>query len=93
MAEKKKVRIELQLDTEKDADLIQFIDDNGSTRAGFIKHTLRHYMNTVQSNKPMAAPKPKPKKETKPSTSKPKKTSKKKAPKLGQSFSSNDFKN
>lgn len=81
---KKKERIELQLDIEKDADLIQFIDDNGTTRAGFIKFALRHYMNSFQGIKTTTLPK---QKET--PSSKPNK--KKKIPKLGQSFSSNDF--
>lgn len=45
-----KERIEIQLDTIKDADLISFIDKNGTTRAGFIKNVLRHYMNTMTGN-------------------------------------------
>lgn len=41
----KKVRIELQYDPEKDKDIIDFIDENGSTRAGFIKQVLKMYKN------------------------------------------------
>lgn len=89
MAKKKKERIELQLDPEKDADLLQFIDDNGTTRAGYIKFVLRHYMNSLQGVNPPTTPK----KESKPNHSSSSKTKKpkKKVPKLGQSFSSNDF--
>ncbi|HLQ84378.1 MAG TPA: hypothetical protein VK121_11130 [Pseudogracilibacillus sp.] len=86
MVKKKKERIELQFEPEKDADLLKFIDDNGTTRAGFIKHTLRHYMNSLQGIN--SAPQLKQETKTQSSTSKPKK----KAPKLGNSFSSNDFK-
>ena len=35
------IRIELRFDPEKDKDIIDFIDENGSTRAGFIKNILK----------------------------------------------------
>ncbi|GGJ77617.1 hypothetical protein [Virgibacillus salexigens] len=86
---REKERIELRLDTEKDADLIEFIDENGTTRAGFVKFVLYHYMNSIQGSNPPTTPK----KESKPNSSSSNKTkkTKKKVPKLGQSFSSNDF--
>lgn len=41
----KKVRIELRFDEVKDKELIDFIDEYGSTRAGFIKQVLKMYKN------------------------------------------------
>lgn len=88
MTKHKKERIEIQLDPLKDAELIQFIDENGSTRAGFIKFVLRHYMNSFQvDNKPSTFQQSK----TDNTISNQVDKQKKKAPKLGQSFSSNDF--
>lgn len=85
MAEKKKERVELQFNLENEAEkeLIEFIDQNGTTRAGFIKSVIRQYMNTMQSLVHQNLTTQKPNK-TKPTT-------KKQIPKLGQSFSSNDF--
>lgn len=40
-----KIRIELRFDPVKDKDIIGFIDENGSTRAGFIKQILKLYKN------------------------------------------------
>lgn len=86
----KKVRIEIQLDPEKDEELIQFIDDNGSTRAGFIKFVLRHYMNTIEGNHG-ADPLPEDIKQEKNNELKVEKKNKKRLPKLGSAFSSNDL--
>lgn len=80
----KKERIEIQLDQKKDAKLIQFIDENGTTRAGFIKFVLRHYMNSLQGDNLITI-----KGEEEETNSNLKN---KKVPKLGQSFSSKDFK-
>jgi len=90
----KKERIELQLDQEKDKKLIQFIDENGSTRAGFIKFVLRHYMNTIkgdQSSNSAPSEEHKEKDQKNESDSKNEQPKKRKAPKLGGSISSNDF--
>lgn len=88
--------MELQFNMEKEADLLQFIDDNGTTRAGFIKSVVRQYMNAMQTmgqqEMVQQSKEKSPNKENtqKPTTSKDKKE-KKKIPKLGASFSSNDF--
>ncbi len=50
-----KIRIEIRFDPEKDKDIIDFIDENGSTRAGFIKQVLKMYKN--ESDKMLVAPK------------------------------------
>jgi len=84
---KKKERIEIQLDPEKDADLIHFIDENGTTRAGFIKFVLRHYMNTIKGSNPSLSSR----EEKQPHLTSAEPKSKKLAPKLGQAFSSKDF--
>lgn len=85
----KRDRIEVTFNTEKESDLemLNFIDKNGSTRAGFIKTIIRQYMNNMQSlgtdnvsseeTKEMSVTKP----------------NKKQIPKLGASFSSKDFEN
>ena len=85
---KKKERIEIQLDTDKDADLLQFIDENGTTRAGFIKFVVRHYMNSFEGIKKPLVPL-KDENQIKDKDYKGKDT--KKVPKLGQAFSSNDI--
>lgn len=90
----KKERIEIQLDQEKDKKLLQFIDENGSTRAGFIKFVLRHYMNTIKGNQVsnLSPPEEQQKDDLKnESDSKNEQSKKRKAPKLGSSISSNDF--
>src|SRR5690625_1638129 len=43
------IRIELRFDHEKDKDIIDFIDENGSTRAGFIKNILKLYKNQLDT--------------------------------------------
>lgn len=49
----KKVRIELRFDEVKDKEMINFIDEYGSTRAGFIKQVLKMYKNQVdETNSP-----------------------------------------
>lgn len=40
----KKERIELFLDKEKDADVIAFLNNSGTTRAGLIRHILHEYV-------------------------------------------------
>ncbi|WP_394463967.1 hypothetical protein [Thalassobacillus sp. B23F22_16] len=49
MTKKKMERIELRYDPEKDKDMLDFIDNNGSTRAGFIKHVLKMYKNQMET--------------------------------------------
>ena len=49
MKRNKKVRIEIRFDEVEDKEMIRFIDENGSTRAGFIKQILKMYKN--QSDK------------------------------------------
>jgi hypothetical protein len=44
----KKVRVEIRFDEEKDKDIIDFMDEYGSTRAGFIKQVLRIYKNQIE---------------------------------------------
>jgi hypothetical protein len=86
-----KIRIELRYDAIKDKDIIDFIDRNGSTRAGFIKSLVLQYKNSIESNRtPFQDSQPYLDQEK----SSPKKQEKteRKIPKLGQSFSSNDFK-
>lgn len=46
----KKVRIEIRYDEEKDKDMIDFIDEYGSTRAGFIKQVLRLYKHKIEGS-------------------------------------------
>lgn len=48
MKKNEKVRIEIRFDEIKDKDLIDFIDNNGSTRAGFIKQVLKTYKNQME---------------------------------------------
>lgn len=86
MTEKKKERVELQFNMEKEADLLRFIDENGSTRAGFIKTIIRQYMNTMQSLGQQNLVQ-----QSKEETTPTKNINKKKVPKLGSSFSSKDF--
>lgn len=87
MSAKKKERVELQFNMESDAEkeLIDFIDQNGTTRAGFIKSIVRQYMNAMQSLGQNVTQQPK---KENPVFKKP---LKKKTPKLGSSFSSKDF--
>lgn len=49
MSNKNKLRIEIRLDKTDDKELIDFIDENGSTRAGFLKHILIMYKNKMES--------------------------------------------
>lgn len=49
MTENKKLRIEIRYDEITDKDMIDFIDKNGSTRAGFIKQVLLMYKNQIES--------------------------------------------
>lgn len=89
MAEKKKERVELQfnLENESEKELLNFIDQNGTTRAGFIKSIVRQYMNTIQSiSSQEVVQQPKKKR-----SQKKKEEQKKTMPKLGSSFSSKDF--
>lgn len=44
-----KVRIEIRFDAVDDKDMIDFIDNNGSTRAGFIKQVLKMYKNKTET--------------------------------------------
>lgn len=94
MAEKKKVRTEIQFHAEnqKDQELLAFIDENGTTRAGFIKQVLFHYMNTFKSQEDgenISLPKMEP---SAPKSKTQNTKSKKKLPNLnGSSFSSNDL--
>lgn len=85
----KKVRIELQYDPIKDKDIIDFIDRNGSTRAGFIKSLVLQYKNAMESNS-IAYKETTTTSQENLNTNKPKKTAKK-IPKLGQSFSSKNL--
>lgn len=41
---KKKKRIELQIDREKDKDVVSFLENKVDNQAGFIKHLLREYV-------------------------------------------------
>lgn len=86
-SEKKKERVELQfnLSSETEKELLDFIDQNGTTRAGFIKSIVRQYMNTIRGMGKNAPSEP----IQQPQTSKRKE--KRKVPKLGSSFSSKDF--
>jgi|SRR5699024_9450689 len=97
-SDKKKERIELQfnLNSEVEKELLDFIDQNGTTRAGFIKSVVRQYMNTIQSLGQNTTPSPnmKPEKSKQIASKKNKQeSSKKKMPKLGTSFSSKDLDN
>ncbi len=88
--------MELQFNMEKEADLIQFIDNNGTTRAGFIKSIIRQYMNAMQSIGQQnivqqSTEKISKEEDNKEPTPKKDKKEKKKIPTLGASFSSNDF--
>ena len=90
--------MELQFNMEKEADLLQFIDENGTTRAGFIKSVVRQYMNAMQSvgqqnivQQSAEKDKFKGRKQSKQLPPNEDKKEKKKVPKLGASFSSNDF--
>jgi len=49
MSSNKKERIEIRFDPIKDKDMIEFIDNNGSTRAGFIKQVLIMYKNQIEN--------------------------------------------
>jgi len=49
MSNKNKLRIEIRLDKTDDKELIDFIDKNASTRAGFLKHILIMYKNKMES--------------------------------------------
>lgn len=75
MTKNKKVRIELRYDEINDKEMIKFIDENGSTRAGFIKHVLQMYKNQVENITPESMKNSKfetPKEKKKPKKSKPK---------------------
>jgi len=86
MAEKKE-RVELQfnMNNEAEKEIIDFVDNNGTTRAGFIKSIIRQYMNAMQSLEQNVT------QQAKKENPVPKKPSKRKIPKLGSSFSSKDF--
>jgi len=45
---KKKKRIELQIDREKDKDVVYFLENRVDNQAGFIKHLLREYVIHMQ---------------------------------------------
>lgn len=65
MAKDEKVRIETRFDAIKDKEIIDFIDNNGSTRAGFIKQIIKMYKNQIEGVTPLKTQKPtKLKKET-----------------------------
>jgi len=85
MTKKKKERVELQfnLSNQAEKELIEFIDQNGSTRAGFIKSVIRQYMNTMQSMRLTGHAEQQSPTETKPK--------KKRLSNLGQSYSSKDM--
>lgn len=85
----KKVRIELQYDPIKDKDTINFIDKNGSTRAGFIKSLILQYKNAMEDNT-VSHIKNTPIIQERKNSNQPQKTGKK-IPKLGQSYSSKDL--
>lgn len=94
MPQKKKPRVELRFDPEKEGDLLDFIDKNGTTRAGFIKFVIRHYMNAMETrnHQPQSEPtKSEPIKEIQKEKTKSQATRKKQLPKLGNSFSTKDF--
>lgn len=40
----KKERIELFLDKEKDAAIIEYLNNNATTRAAFVRHVLHEYV-------------------------------------------------
>lgn len=89
MPHENKERVELQfnMSNEAEKELINFIDQNGTTRAGFIKSVVRQYMNTMQSlmqNSASQNTEPNKKQTTS-------KRSKKKISTSGSSFSSKDF--
>lgn len=52
MTKNKKTRIEIRFDEIEDKDMIDFIDNNGSTRAGFIKQVLKMYKNQMETTMP-----------------------------------------
>lgn len=86
-----KIRIELRYDAIKDKDIIDFIDRNGSTRAGFIKSLILQYKNTMGSNAlSFNQEEVQPLEQGNKSSDKPK-INKRKVPKLGQSFSSKNI--
>lgn len=94
MPAQKKERVELQFNMESEAEkeLLEFIDQNGTTRAGFIKSAVRQYMNAMQSlsQNVTSTTKQGRKNKSVPKNNKQKQTTKK-VPKLGSSFSSKDF--
>ena len=79
----------MRFDREKEGDLLDFIDDNGTTRAGYIKFIIRHYMNSMQTSGQQSPTVPVNKTEKE----EPKPSQKKRLPTLGGSFSSKDFEN
>ncbi len=91
---KDRERIEVTFNTKKDSDreMLDFIDANGSSRAGFIKTMVRHYMNNIQPLGSDLVTNKEIEKNSKPNAAK-NRSNKKKLPKLGSSFSSKDFEN
>lgn len=97
------VRIELRYDAVKDAEILNFIDTYGNTRAGFIKNVLVFYKNEFEKTEKTATPQEAikepvktPKRDPKPERvevkkQEPEKPKKRQLPKLGAAFSSNDF--
>lgn len=84
MTDKKKERVELQfnMDNPKERELLEYIDLNGHTRAGFIKSIIKQHINNPQpyiqtNNKP----------EQKNSSN----HQKRRLPNLGTSYSTKDF--
>ncbi|AYC54132.1 MULTISPECIES: hypothetical protein [Bacillus] len=91
---KEKERIELFLDKEKDAAIIEYMDKYATTRAGFVRHVLHEYVK----NAGMESSSPKTKttdnqvnKKSSKTTKNQKKSPKKKLPQFGQAFSSKNF--
>ena len=54
----KKERIEILLDPEKDEHIIQFLNDNARTRAGFIRQLLNDHVRQTTGDYSPVTPKP-----------------------------------
>lgn len=50
---KRKERIELFLDKEKDAAIIEYMDKYATTRAGFVRHVLHEYVKMLVWSLPL----------------------------------------
>ncbi|MCY7773484.1 hypothetical protein MOF05_07815 [Bacillus haynesii] len=91
---KEKERIELFLDKEKDAAIIEYMDKYATTRAGFVRHILHEYVKNAGGES--SFPKTKTvdsqvnNKSSKAAKNQ-KQPPKKKLPQFGQAFSSKNF--